>query len=198
MQLFMTINPRFFASQLPLRPLRPLQLLGALCMLLLLNACASNNRISQDFKTDTDFTSVKTFAWHNVSSEIPNINNLSIQRAVEQGLAQHGLQLVATNADVMLDINIIAQKSSAPSTGLGLSLGLPVGNHGSIGLGTSKLLARDDTKQGLIVLDITSASTSQVLWRGTAEAVPMDYFLLRNELQLETILKRLAGQFPPK
>lgn len=193
MQFFMTVKSRFFASQL-----LPRQLLGALCMLLLLNACASNNRITQDFKTDTDFAQVKTFAWHNVSSEIPNINNLSVQRAVEQGLAQHGLQLATANPDVILDINIIAQKSSAPSTGLGLSLGLPVGNHGSIGLGTNKLLARNEQQQGLIVLDITSASTSQVIWRGTAEAVPINYFLLRNELQLETILKRLAGQFPPK
>lgn len=193
MQLFIRFNPRFLVEQLRLP-----QWLGAVCILLLLNACASNNRITQDFKTGTDFNSVKTFAWHNVSSEIPNINNLAIQRAVEQGLAQHGLLLVGTNPDVILDINIIAQKRSAPATGLGLSLGLPVGSHGSIGLGTSKLLARDNQQQGLIVLDITSASTSQVIWRGTAEAVPMNYFQLRNETQLDAILKRLAGQFPPK
>lgn len=193
MQFFMKIHPRFLFSNLHL----PL-LLSALCAILLLNACASSNRISQDFKADTDFNRVKTFAWHNVSSEIPNINNLAIQRAVEQGLAQHGLQLVTTNPDVILDISIIAQKSSAPSTGLGISLGLPVGGNGAIGLGTSKLLARDSQQQGLIVLDITSASSSQVIWRGTAEAVPISYFLLRNELQLDAILQRLAGQFPPK
>lgn len=191
MQLFMRIHPRFCYSSLT-------QWLIAACILLLLNGCASSNRITQDFKTGTDFTRVKTFAWHNVSSEIPNINNLAIQHAVEQGLAKQGLLLVAANPDVILDINIIAQKSSAPSTGLGLSLGLPVGSHGSIGLGTSKLLARDSQQQGLIVLDITSASTSQVIWRGTAEAVPINYFQLRNELQLETVLQRLASQFPPK
>lgn len=174
------------------------RLLSAAGLLLLLNACASHNRISQDFKEDTDFTAVKTFAWHNVATEIPNVSNLAIQSAVEQGLAQQGLQLTTTNPDVMLDISIIAQKSAAPSSGLGLSLGLPLGNHGSIGLGTSKLLARDDQQQGLIVLDITAAANSQVIWRGTAEAVPMSYFLLRNEPQLNGILKRLAGQFPPK
>lgn len=199
MQLFMKIIPRFLFGRLRLAQWPSLaKWLSASCILLLLNACASNNRISQDFKTGTDFNSIKTFAWHNVSSEIPKINNLSIQRAVEKGLAQHGLQLATVNPDVILDIHIVAQKNSAPSTGLGLSLGLPVGNHGAVGLGTSKLLARDQQQQGLIVLDITSTSTSQVIWRGTVEAVPMSYFLLRNELQLTTLLQRLAGQFPPK
>lgn len=174
------------------------RVLSAVGILLLLNACASTNRISQDFTEGTNFTAVKTFAWHNVATEIPNINNLAIQRAVEQGLAQQGLQLVSSNPDVILDISIIAQKSAAPSTGVGLSVGLPIGNHGSIGLGTNKLLARDNQQQGMIVLDITAAASSQVIWRGTAEAVPMSYFLLRNEPQLSGILKRLAGQFPPK
>lgn len=173
-------------------------LFSALGLALLLNGCASNNRISQDFKPDTNFKSVKTFSWHNVSSEIPNINNVAIQKTIEEDLTQRGFQLVAINPDVVLDLNIIAQKSSAPSTGLGVSLGLPIGNHGSVGLGTSKLLARDNKQEGLIVLDITTHANNQVIWRGTADAIPMSYFLLRNEPQLNAVLKRLVAQFPPK
>jgi|GEM_PF-466821 len=172
--------------------------LSAFGLALLLNGCASSNHISQDFKPNTDFNSVKTFAWHNVSSEIPNINNVAIQDTVEQDLIQRGFQLVTSNPDVILDINIIAQKSSAQSTGLGLSIGLPVGNNGSIGLGTSKLLGHNTKQEGLIILDITTQSNNQVIWRGTADAVPMNYFLLRNEPQLNAVLKRLVSQFPPK
>lgn len=173
-------------------------LMRALCLIFLLSACATSKQISQDFAPGTDFSTVKTFAWHNVSSAIPTINNLTIQRAIEQSLIKQGLQLVHANPDVVLDISIIAQKGAGSTTGLGLSLGLPLGNRGGIGLGTSKLLGNNTQQEGLIILDITNAANNQVMWRGTAQAVPMHYFLLRNEPQLNGILHRLIAQFPPK
>ena len=175
----------------------PLVLRG-LCIILLLNGCATNNRVSQDFKPGTDFSAVKTFAWHNVSSQVTNIDNVSIQRTIERELTLQGLQLVSSNPDVVLDLNIISQKSTASKTGLGLSLGLPIGNSGSLGLGTSKLLGQDNKQEGLIILDITKQASSQVIWRGTAEAVPLTYFTLRNEAQLNKVLQNLLAQFPPK
>lgn len=177
---------------------RSAMLMSALCIIFVLIGCASNKNISQDFKPGTDFTRIKTFAWHNISSAIPDSNNVAIQHAIEQHLLQQGLQLVTAHPDAILNLSIITQKSSGSGTGLGLSLGLPIGNHGAIGLGTSKLLGRDSKQEGLIVLDITSTKTNQVIWRGTAEAVPLHYFLLRNEAQLNEILKRLVAQFPPQ
>ncbi|HWV15923.1 MAG TPA: DUF4136 domain-containing protein [Cellvibrio sp.] len=195
MQAFSCINT---IRRILLATLNLLLLLPAACALLLLSACASNNHISQDFKPGTDYKQLKTFSWHNVASEIPNINNIAIQRAVEENLKLQGFQLVHSNADFILDINIIAQRSTGGSTGLGLSIGLPIGNHGSLGVGTSKLLGRDDKQEGMIIIDITTQKDSQVIWRGTADAVPMNYFLLRNEPQLNAILKRLIAQFPPR
>lgn len=177
---------------------RSAMLLVGLCTIFVLSGCANSKHISQDFKPGTDFKNIKTYAWHNVSSAIPDSNNVAIQHAIEQHLLQQGLQLVTANPDAMLNLSIVAQKSSDSGTGLGLSLGLPIGNHGAIGLGTSKLLGRDSKQEGLIVLDITSTKTNQVIWRGTAEAVPINYFLLRNEPQLNGVLKRLVAQFPPQ
>lgn len=167
--------------------------------LLLLTGCATTNKVTQDFKPDTDFKSFKTFAWHNFSSEIPESNKGAIQSTVEQALTQQGFVLVTDKPDFVLDMNIIKQRSnSGSSSGVGFSIGLPVGSHGGIGLGTSTLFGKDNKLQGLIILDVTAQQTNQVIWRGTAEAIPITNFLLRNERQLNVVLKNLVAQFPPK
>ena len=160
--------------------------------------CATSNKISQDFKPETNFKNFKTYAWHNFSSDIPTTNNTAIKSTIEQTMTQQGFQLVTNTADLVLDVNIITQQKSAASPRFGLSLGLPIGNSGSIGLGTSKLLGGNEQQEGLIIIDVTAVATNQVLWRGTAEAIPISHFLLRNERQLDVVLKKLVAQFPPK
>lgn len=162
-----------------------------------LMGCATANKVTQDYKPGTDFTRYKTFSWHNFASDIPNTDQLAIQRTVEQQLNQQGFSLVANNADLVLDLNIIKQRSSSSGSGVGISIGLPIGNHGAIGLGTNKLL-NGDQMSGLIILDITAQQTNQILWRGSAESVPLSYFFLRNQAQLNSVLRNLLNQFPPK
>lgn len=171
-----------------------------LLVLLFVTGCATKNKVTQDFKPGTDFRSYKTFNWHNFSSDISASNQIAIQREVEQQLSQQGFQLVANTgaADLVLDLSIIKQTASASNTGVGLSIGLPIGRSGSIGLGTSKLLGNDDKYAALIILDITAQATNQVLWRGSAEDVPLDHFSLRNEAKLNSVLANLTKQFPPK
>ena len=169
-----------------------------LLLALFLASCANTNKVTQDFKPGTDFSAYKTFSWHNFSSDIPTSDQLAIQREVEQQLSQQGLQLVTANADVVLDLAIIKHVASQSSTGVGLSIGLPIGRHGGIGLGTNKLLGNDNKFSALIILDITAKAANQVLWRGSADEVPLDYFSLRNQAKLNPVLRNLVKQFPPK
>jgi Domain of unknown function (DUF4136) len=156
-----------------------------ICVALFLSGCATS-KVTQDYKPGTDFQAYKTFSWHNFSSDITPTDQLAIQHEVEQQLSQQGFQRVSVNA------------ASASSTGVGLSIGLPIGRHGAIGLGTSKLLGNDNKFAALIILDITAQSTQQVLWRGSADDVPMDYFSLQNQAKLKGVLQNLIKQFPPK
>ena len=163
-----------------------------------LNGCATSNKITQDFKTGTDFTTYKTFSWHNFSSDIMGSDQLAIQHAVEQQLTLQGFKLVTEMPDLVLDLNIIKHAVTPSSTGVGISIGLPIGRHAAIGLGTNKLLNRDDQMAGLIILDITAKNTNQILWRGSAEDVPLNYFSLRSQAELTKVLNNLVQQFPPK
>ncbi len=160
--------------------------------------CAMNNKVSQDFKPETHFANFKTFAWNNFSADIPIANNDAIKNIIEQTLTQQGFQFVTTDADISLNMNVVAQQKSAASPRFGLSLGLPIGNHGAIGLGTSKAFGGDNQQEGLIIIDIVANATNQVIWRGTAEGIPINHFSLRNERQLNVTLKKLIVQFPPK
>ena len=175
-----------------------LKTLVLLVITLSLIGCATTKKVTQDFKSDTDFTAYKTFSWHNYSSDIHTADQIAIQHEVEQQLSQQGCQLVTTNADVVLDLTIIKHVASPSSTGVGLSIGLPIGRHGSVGLGTNKLLGNDQKFSALIILDITAKASNQVLWRGSADEIPLEYFTLRNQPKLNLTLRDLVKQFPPK
>ena len=164
----------------------------------LMTGCATTNTVTQDYKTGTDFSAYRTFNWHNFSSDVVSADQLAIQHAVAQQLRQQGFELVSGMSDLVLDLSIIKQVASAPATGVGFSIGLPVGRHGGIGLGTSKLLRNGKKIEALIILDITAQASQQILWRGTAEAVPLSDFTLRDQAKLNATLRKLIEQFPPK
>ncbi len=182
-------------SRLTARFCKSAILLGAFSLLV---ACATTNKVTQDFKEGTNFQQYKSFSWHNFSSDINGTDQLAIQNQIDQLLVQKGFKKVDANADVILDLNIIKQRNTGSGSGVGLSIGLPLGRHGSIGLGGSQLLDGGDKMAGLIILDITAQHTGQVIWRGSADAVPMTYFFARNQSQLQSILHDLVNQFPPK
>lgn len=165
-----------------------------------LSGCATSSKVTQDYKAGTDFKSYKTFSWHNFSSDITTDNQLEIQHAVERQLTLQGFKFVAEPElpDLILDLTIIKHIATPSSTGVGLSIGLPIGRHGGLGLGTNKLLGQDSNMAGLIILDITAKDTNQIVWRGSAEDVPINYFLLRNQAELNKVLNSLVQQFPPK
>ena len=165
-----------------------------------LSGCATSNKVTQDYKPGTDFKSYKTFSWHNFSSDITTSNQLAIQHAVEQQLVLQGFTFIAEPGlpDLILDLTIIKHAATPSSTGVGLSIGLPIGRHGGVGLGTNKLLGQDSKMAGLIILDITAKNSNQIVWRGSAEDVPLNYFSLRNQADLNKILNSLVQQFPPK
>ena len=80
---------------------------------------------------------------------------------------------------------------------VGISIGLPVGNRGSIGLGGSKSL-EDRKQEGVIIVDITDANSNELVWRGSAEGIALRDFELAREQQLRRVIDRLLAQFPPE
>lgn len=167
-----------------------------LALVLFIGGCAST-KYNQDYKPGTDFAVHNTYNWRNANSEIPGVNAQQIQRMADNQLTGQGLNRTESNPDLLLDMTIVTRISTGSSTGLGLSIGLPVGRHGSIGLGGGRSLP-NDKQEGIIIIDITDASTNNLIWRGSAEAVPLKYFSLSSEAQLAAVMNKLLSQYPPK
>ena len=167
-----------------------------LALVLIMCGCAST-KYNQDFKPGTDFGGHGTYNWLNTSSDIPGVSAQQIQRQADTQLASQGFSHTESNPDLLFDMKIVSRISTGSSTGLGLSIGLPIGRHGSIGLGGGKSMP-NDKQEGIIIVDITDASTDSLIWRGSAEGVPLQYFSLSNEAKLAEVLRKLLSQYPPK
>lgn len=171
---------------------RSLLLLAAL----LLAACAGP-KYQQDFREGTTFENLTSYTWRKVSSEIPGADNIQLQRLADQQLSLQGFTRIDSNPDLLLDMTLITRISTGSSTGIGLSVGIPLGRSGSIGLGGGKSVP-NDKYEGVLLVDITEANSNALIWRGSAEGVPMENFSLQAEDKLVDVIARLLTQFPPE
>jgi hypothetical protein len=169
-------------------------LLGFLCTF---SAC-SEISYQNDFKADTDFSHLKTYQWRNLSLDTITQNQITIQQIADAQLLTQGYRRVNDKADLWLDLQTIVRQRKQGSTQLGIGIGLPVGRHGNIGLGTGQTLPLGKKQQeATLIVDMTRTDNNQLIWRGTAEAIPLSYFSLKEEQHLRETLNKLLAQFPP-
>lgn len=165
-------------------------------LLLLLSACA-NIHYANDFKAGTDFSGIKTYSWRAVSVDIGGIDQTFLQNLADAQLQSQGFTKVASNSDLLIDMQVFSRVSSGGNTSIGIGIGLPVGRHGSVGLGTGQTVGKG--KQiGVIVFDITQTSTNTLIWRGNAEEIPLINFSLKAENKLRESFTKLLSPFPPQ
>jgi hypothetical protein len=169
--------------------------------LLLLLATAvygcSSPRILQDFKSGTDFSQLKTYSWRSATIEIPGIGAPYLQQLADEQLQAQGFVPTKEKADFLVDMQGFSRVSSGGNTSIGIGLGLPIGRHGSIGLGTGQMLGKGK-QEGVVVIDITQADTNTLIWRGNAEGIPLINFSLKAEQKLRETFAQLLTQFPPQ
>jgi hypothetical protein len=167
-----------------------------LAVITTLSGCASV-KYGTDFKSGTDFNPVKTYSWRAATINIPGANQVYLQGLIDEQLQTQGYQKVESAADVLVDLQLLSRVSRGGNTSIGIGLGLPVGRHGSIGLGTGQTMGRGKQK-GVLIIDITDASSNALIWRGNAEEIPLIYFSLQSEPKLREIIQKVLIQFPPK
>lgn len=168
-----------------------------LLLVIALLAGCSSPQYSRDFKPDTGFQNYQTYSWRQASSDVAGVNQERIQSLINHQLSRQGLRQSDQEPDFLVDLHIFLQTAAAPSTGIGIGIGLPVGRHGSIGLGSSQLLNR--SKQvSVIVVDFTDSLNNSLLWRGSANNIPVKNLAPENNDQLAKILEKLLIQYPPQ
>lgn len=167
-----------------------------LSLLLLLGACA-NTKYTNDFKSGTEFTGLKTYQWRSVTVDIAGPDKDFMQKLADDQLRTQGFIATDKDPDLLLDLQVFSRVSSGGNTSIGIGVGMPVGRHANIGLGTGQVLGKGK-QEGVMVIDVTQTKTNALIWRGTAEGIPLINFSLKAEHKLRESFTQLLQQFPPK
>ncbi|WP_024461360.1 DUF4136 domain-containing protein [Marinimicrobium sp. LS-A18] len=166
-------------------------------LLAAVTACAGP-KVSQDYNEDTEFDpGWGRYEWRGGTSQIDGVSHSRLQRITEQAMVQRGYRLDPDNPQFYVSVSGTTRAAVGGGKSVGISIGLPVGNSGSIGLGGSKSL-EDRKQEGVIIVDITDAENNELVWRGSAEGIALRDFELAREQQLRKVIDRLLAQFPPE
>jgi hypothetical protein len=184
------VKPAMYATMLS-------RLLLILTAVLVLTACASA-RYEQDYHPDTHFGDYQTYVWRSGDAQIPGVEMARLQRMAQEALEEHGLIMDPEAPDLLLSLHAFTRRATGGSRGVGLSIGVPIGRSGTLGVGGSRALSPAERQEGVLVLDITERRSNELIWRGTASGIPLDHFKLAQEQQLRRVLDRLTQQFPPE
>jgi hypothetical protein len=166
----------------------------------------SGVEVSQDYKTDADFSGISLFAWAtdtqektgDVRADNPLLND-RIRDAVEQTLKNMGLSPAdRPAADVLVEYQLqIRQKIRSDDVRGGVGFGYgSYGRVGGIAIGTGGDVQSYD--EGLLVIDLIRTDSETLLWRGNATFPMPDHMTPeKTTAQIQEAVEKTLAQFPP-
>lgn len=158
----------------------------------------SSLKTSHDYDPTVDFNALKTFDWIPMEGNSGG-SELTVKRIVQSvnnALAAKGLTPRQEDPDFMIGMQVSGITSYGGSTGLGVSVGVPVGKtHVRVGGGRSK--AREKY-EGTLLLDFINPKNSSLIWRGTAtDAINPNASPQEQQEVIGKAVSHMLSQFPP-
>ncbi len=166
----------------------------------------SGIQISQDYDPATNFRSIETVAWESPTQpqtgdeRIDNpFRNTRIRSAIQRHLEKKGLVFVS---DRSTDVRVRYQytlRQRIDSTGTSGRIGFGIGSYGSrggiaIGTGTDQR----EIDEGTLVIDLVSAGSGALLWRGSGTQQFKEYDRPEKATQdVNSLVESIISQFPP-
>jgi hypothetical protein len=161
--------------------------------------CATQPAVDVDYDTTKDFSTLKTYQWMPATGNAASDELLvsRIRNAVDSQLQAKGHTLVQSNPDFLVAMQLSGRTAYGGSTGVGMSVGIPVGSRGRISVGGGKSKAIEK-KEGTLVLDFLDAKTKSLAWRGTASATAEPNASPEQQQQrINQVVGELLASFPP-
>jgi hypothetical protein len=192
--------------------------------LLFLSGCSNPIRYNSDYQVNTDFSELKTYAWHAPNEFNEQTNNYLTNDIVDQRIRTNvDAQLISkgfikvepAQADFLVNYSITVQEKidiSTYNTYGGYGAGWGGGYYGAYGApyryyGLSYGYAPTGTEtqvseyqQGTFVFDVIDINDDTLIWRGTAEGRMSKQELTPDErdAKIATIIREVLYAFPPK
>jgi uncharacterized protein DUF4136 len=164
-----------------------------------LAACAAPLAVDYDYDTGANFAALKTFAWMPATGNAA-ADELVVKRirgSVDRQLQAKG-RAPANNPDFLIAMELSGKTAYGGSTGVGMSVGIPVGRAGRVSVGGAKTKPIE-TKEGRLVLDFLDAKTKSLVWRATASgAVEPNPTPEYQQKRIDDVVAEMLSRFPPK
>ncbi|MBT1063176.1 DUF4136 domain-containing protein [Bowmanella sp. Y26] len=182
----------------------------------LVASCAKPYKISSDYDSNTNFSTFKSYRWHEPNSynaaSAKYLNNDILDQRIRQKIdekLQAGGYVQQESGEVDFLVNYTV--SSEPRTDIrtyntygGFGPGWGFGYYGygpymysGVGMASTETKV-SHYQQGTLVLDIISPNSGKLLWRATAEGkIPKNMNRDERIEALDNVIGDVVSQFPP-
>ena len=170
-----------------------------LAVLLLSLGCAPLT-VDYDYDTTYDFTKLRSYEWapSPPGDQMEDLTEKRFQAAVNSEMQAKTFVHAAESPDFLISMEGIKKTVTGGSTGVGASIAVPVGGHGSVSLGMGKSKPRVK-EQGTLTLNISDARTRALIWQGSATAALQGKTSPEEQQQkINQVVAEVLKNFPPK
>ena len=162
--------------------------------------CVTPLTVDFDYDPTYDFSKLKTFAFGPAPAgdQMEEFAEKRFVAALTSQLQAKGYGPAAESPDFVITIEGIKKTVESGRTGVGMSVAVPVGSHGSVSLGGGKSKPRTKQEGELSVLFLERASGKPV-WKGMAAAELKPKQSPEQQQQaINAVIAELLKNFPPK
>jgi len=180
----------------------------------LLFGCASGVSIDSDHKAGVNFSDLKTYRWHDKSSETKDYHGNDIldgriHTAVDKELQAKGFSMTdGASADFSINYSVTTQEKTdirSYDTYSGMSPGFAMGyghagyRYGySIGYSSAPEVRTVHYEEGTFVIDVVDGN-DKLVWRGSAEGrLKKNLTVEEKRQQIKDVVAKILVNFPPE
>jgi len=161
---------------------------------------SGNVDVTFDYDTGANFAALKSYSWMPPTGNAVGDELLvkRIKTTVDSQLQAKGPVPAEANPDFLIGMQLSGKSTYGGSTGVGVSVGIPVGRAGRVSVGGGKSQAIEK-KEGTLVLDFVDAKSKSLLWRATASgAVEPKSSPEQQQQRINAVVAEMLSYFPPK
>jgi hypothetical protein len=162
-------------------------------------ATTSGMDVTFDYDTAANFDALKSFSWMPPAGNAAGDELLvkRIRSTLDTQLQAKGRTPAEANPDFLIGMQLSGKSTYGGSTGVGVSVGIPVGRAGRVSVGGGKSQAVEK-KEGQLVLDFVDPKTKSLLWRATASgAVNPKTTPDEQQQRINAVIAEMLAYFPP-
>ncbi|WP_178992027.1 MULTISPECIES: DUF4136 domain-containing protein [Winogradskyella] len=183
--------------------MKPLKILPALLLLVVLSSCSSV-KVAADYDREANFDTYKTFAFFKPGidkAEINDIDKRRILRAIEAELMAKGMTK-SENPDMLVSIftksnqrvDIYNNSWGAGAWGWGGFNRWGWGWGPGMGWGGNNV---STTTEGMLFIDFIDANKKELVWQGSGTGYLVTRNVDKKEARIKEFVSKTMEQFPP-